>query len=752
MFKNNLLLVFTFISIVGHAQFGFERSEMIDVVNAGDTQDFPWAGGMDFCQFSSIDLDFDGVEDLFVFDRTCDKVMTFLQKGGTGESLYEYAPEYESDFPADLHHWALLVDYNCDGKKDIFTYRIGAARVFLNTGDDVTGNTFVLSEPLVKETMLGGESPLYLSPSDIPSVVDVDGDLDLDILAFGLSGTTVYYYKNLSQELYSSCDSLVYERKNECWGRFKEDVSSNVVTLWDTLVPPCRDIDFDDPEGPARVIGVNQDRHAGSTVLALDMDDSGVMDLILGDISYSSLTMLLNAGEAVNTNSGMESQDNAFPSTSVSVDLPIFPAAYHVDINNDGKRDLIVSPNSKVGSENVESVWSYMNEAEDLDPDFIFDDTEFLQGEMIDVGTSSLPVFFDHNGDGLKDLLVSSFGQYNSDTENLISKIAYYENVGTADAPIFEFVTDDYQDISTMGIGETLTLFPTFGDLDGDGDEDMILGEYLGYCYYMENTGGAGSPAIFNTFILLLNSEGTPIHQGTYCYPHLVDLDREGDLDLVIGRRSGKLQYLENTGIGTYNFEEITDDLGGVNVSGVEHIEGFAVPYFIDVDGEYHLLVGSKRGYVYYYDDIEANIEGTFHLVDSIVDNINIGTYSAPAVANLNGNSRLEMVLGNRRGGVALYQSAPTSNIGLVEFPKEKKIAIYPNPASDNVTISLGAISATQLKQTKVVVTSISGKSILTINPQANTFSIDVHLFAKGMYLIHIFDQNEITTEKLIIE
>ncbi|NOQ75868.1 MAG: T9SS type A sorting domain-containing protein [Crocinitomix sp.] len=752
MFKKSLFLVFTIISIMSHAQFGFERSDMIDVINAGETQEFPWAGGMDYCQFSSIDLDFDGVEDLFVFDRTCDKVMTFLQKGGTGESKYEYAPEYEKDFPADLHHWALLVDYNCDGKKDIFTYRIGAARVFLNTGDEVTGNTFILSDPLVKENMLGGEAPLYLSPSDIPAIVDVDGDSDLDILAFGVTGTTVYYFKNLSQELYGICDSLVYERKNECWGRFKEDVSSNVVTLWDTLVPPCRAIDFDDPEGPARVIGANQDRHAGSTVLALDMDDSGVLDLILGDISYSSLTMLMNAGEAVNTNSGMESQDNAFPSTSVSVDLPIFPAAYHVDINNDGKRDLVVAPNSKVGSENVESVWSYVNGAEDLEPDFIFDDTDFLQGEMIEVGTSSLPVLFDHNGDGLKDLLVSSFGRYNSDTENLISKIAYYENVGTAEAPLFEFVTDDYQDISTMGIGETLTLYPTFGDLDGDGDEDMILGEYLGYCYYMENTGGAGSPAIFNTFVLLLNSDGAPIHEGTYCYPHLVDLDREGDFDLVIGRRNGKLQYLENSGIGTYNFTEVTDNLGGVDVSGATSVEGFAVPQFIDVDGEYHLLVGSKRGYVYYYDDVDLNIEGSFHLVDSIVDNINIGTYSAPAVANLNDNNRLELVLGNRRGGVALYQSASTSNISLVEYSTENEIAIYPNPASNNVTISLGAISANELKQTKVVLSSISGKTIMTVNPQANTFSVDVEQFAKGVYLIHIFDENKIITKKLILE
>lgn len=751
MLKKSFLLVISVISVTSYSQFGFERYSSIDVLKDGILQDFPWAGGMDYCQFSSIDLDFDGVEDLFVFDRTCDKVMTFLQKGGLGESAYEYAPQYEKDFPADLHHWALLVDYNCDGKKDIFTYRIGAGRVFMNVGDEVTGNDFVLSDPLVKENTFGGEAPLYLSPADIPAIVDVDGDSDLDILAFGVSGTTVYYYKNLSQELYGNCDSLEFERKNECWGRFKEDISSNVVTLWDTLVPPCRNIDFDDPELPHRQVGIGQDRHAGSTVLGIEMDNSGVLDLILGDISYNSLTMLLNTGDEVNANSGMDSQDNSFPSTSVSVDLPIFPAAYHVDINNDGIRDLVVSPNSKVGSENVESVWSYVNEGAELEPDFVYEQTDFLQGEMIEVGTSSLPVLFDHNGDGLKDLLVSSFGQYNTDTENLISKIAYYENVGTAEAPAFEFITDDYQGISALGIGETLTLYPTFGDLDGDGDEDMILGEYLGYCYYMENTGGAGNPAIFNTFILLLNSDGAPIHQSTYCYPSLVDIDRDGDIDLVIGRRSGKLQLLENIGIGSYNFEEVTYDFGGVDVSGTS-TQGFAVPQFIDIDGEYHLLVGSKRGYIYYYDDIEDNLDGTFHLVDSIVDDVNIGTYSAPAVANLNNNSRLEMVLGNRRGGVALYESAPTSNISLVEYSNVDQVSIYPNPASDNVTISLGAITAGELKHTKVYLGNVSGQMLRTITPNANSFSIDLQQFAKGMYLVHIIDDNKVITKKLIIE
>ena len=751
MTKNIFFFLIASFTINASAQFGFQRADDIEVVKSDVAQAFPWAGGMDYCQFSNIDLDFDGDLDLFVFDRTCNKVMTFIQNGGVGENDFVYAPEYENDFPAGLHDWALLVDYDCDGLEDIFTYALGGASVFRNTGSAGTGHSFELVNPLLTTYIFGGETYMYLSSPDIPAIVDVDGDGDKDILGFGVLGTAVEYHKCMSMELYGVCDSLEFETKNLCWGRFRENVATNEVTLWDTLEYPCRDTDFDAPEYPVHVTE-SQDRHVGSSVLALDMDNSGVLDLVLGDAAYKNLTLLMNSGTAVNTNSGMDYQDNEFPSSSVPVDLAIFPASFHVDFNNDGIRDLIVSPNSKIGSENVQSVWSYLNEGADLEPDFVFQKEAFLQEEMIEVGTSSLPVFFDHNGDGLDDLLISSQGQYDAVSGNQVSKIAYYQNVGTADEPVFEFVTDDYEDLSTMGIGESLVFYPTFGDLDGDGDQDMILGEYVGYCYYLENTGGAGSPAIFNTFTTLTNNEGTPIFDGTYAYPRLVDLDRDGDQDLVIGRRTGKLQYFMNTGVGTYNFELVTSTLGNVDVSGVEFIEGHAIPQFIDIDGEYQLLVGSKRGYVYYYDDIDDNLDGSFHLVDSIVDNISIGSHTAPAVTNLNGDNRLELVLGNRRGGVVLFESAPTTNIGITDNGNEQKVEIYPNPTQGLVNINLGTISANELKQTRIQVFSLTGELILTVQPKQNLVKLDVEKFAKGTYLIHIIDGEQSAKEKLIIQ
>jgi hypothetical protein len=76
----------------------------------------PYTGGLNAPQMFKIELDGDGIKDLFVFDRYGNKVMTYLFKGGK----YVYAPMYESQFPP-LFKWVVIKDYNCDGKEDIFT-------------------------------------------------------------------------------------------------------------------------------------------------------------------------------------------------------------------------------------------------------------------------------------------------------------------------------------------------------------------------------------------------------------------------------------------------------------------------------------------------------------------------------------------------------------------------------------------------------------------------------------------------------
>jgi hypothetical protein len=728
-------------------------------------QKYAWAGGMDYCQFSNIDLNFDGIQDLFVFDRSNNKVLTFLQLNPTGTSNFVYAPQYESKFPEYnniynayedeqfLFSWVLLVDYNCDGKKDIFASRSGGIKVFKNTGNSTDGLSFVQTSLRIKSLQWGSQQYVYVSSADLPGIKDIDGDGDVDIITFGGTGQALEYHRNMSMETYGHCDSLLYEMKNTCWGRFSESASTNSVTLWDTLAYPC---DPQVPNSESYILFGNSDRHSGSTVLPLDMDNDGVMDVVLGDISFPNLVMLSNSGTLPNTNSGMDAVDATFPSNSVAADVSIYPGAYHADVNNDGKRDLIVTPSSKVGSENRYSTWYYLNTGTDLAPVFNFQQNDFFQGQMIDVGSKAMPVYFDHNGDGLKDLLVSSQGHFNPISGNQVSSIYYYENTGTLASPEFTLVTTDYLNLSSLGIGLTLHFYPTFGDLDNDGDEDMVLGEYSGYCYYFENTGGAGNPAIFSTYDILKDYADdplvTPTNAGIYVIPTLVDLDRDNDLDLVVGRRNGQLNYYENIGDATnYSFLFLTNHLGNVNVSEWWSIEGYAVPQFVDVEGAYKLVVGSKNGYLHLYDSIETNIPGSFHLADSSLDNIQIGTYSAPAITDLNNDNRFEMLVGNERGGVALYKSADISNIGLKEEVKHLDVIIYPNPTSEIVTIDLRQSGFNPQQNPIIQIFDLTGRLIKTSEMTNSLLQLNTADWSEGTYLIYVSVNDQTVVKKLVV-
>ena len=114
---------------------------------------------------------------------------------------------------------------------------------------------------------------------------------------------------------------------------FQEAPSNDTVYL-----NTCCSAQVDNPEGerPGNEPVSHQDRHAGSTVLAIDLDADNMMDLVLGDAGFSNLLMMMNGGTTPNTNSPMISYDPDFPSYDVPVDLPIYPAAFYVDMNNDG--------------------------------------------------------------------------------------------------------------------------------------------------------------------------------------------------------------------------------------------------------------------------------------------------------------------------------------------------------------------------------------------------------------------------------
>lgn len=727
------LILISFFSSFGFSQFQFNFTDSLPVMKNGQELSLPWAGGLNYAQVSDIDVDFDGDMDLLVFDRSNDQIRLFENAQENGIRFYKFNPQGYLLFPSDIRYRVHCIDYNGDGKNDLFTYGIGGVKVYKNTGNSSTGLTWELAKNLLYSDNWGTQLNLYVSSADIPAIVDVDNDSDIDILTYHISGEYLQYHKNLSQELYGHSDSLVYQLKNECWGGFREDVNSNTVFLNDQT-SPCQAGNVPNAE----LKPINQEKaHSGSTVLALDYDGSGVKDLILGDVAYPSLNLLLNGGTSVNSNSLMISADPNFPANSTPASMQLFPAAYWVDVDFDGKKDLLVAPNAKNVSENETSLLKYKNSSTNTNPNFIYETKSFLQQDMIEHGTGSIPVLVDIDNDGLKDLFVANFFAYKPSLSKE-SRIAYYKNTGTINNPIFNFIDSDFLNLSQSNLG--LRMVPTFGDLDNDGKKDMIIGLENGSVSYYKNT-SAGSFLTFAAPVQnLTDNLGQVINVGQYAAPQLFDLNSDGKLDLIIGKKTGEIVYYENNGTTSVPIFELKNPLlGGVDVSTSISPDGFNVPHFVRYLDTTYLFAGSLSGAMYFYNEIDNHlqVDSTFNLISAnfLGQMKNIGGYSACAISDIDNDNKLDLFIGQDLGGLFHLEHDSASSIGLEEEAlNNPQILIYPNPSEGIFYIEFSNHDA----NVAIEILTLTGSKLaeFSTSPQENL--IDIRFLPKGMYFVHV--------------
>ena len=685
------------------AQQGFYQSQSLMVTKNEAVLTNPWAGGANVPQLSPIDLNGDNILDLIIFDKNGDQINCFINNGTEGIVDYHYAPEYNLKFP-ELEDWVLLRDYNCDNKVDIFTSHNGGIRVYINTSTEDELN-FELIETILTDRG-SGPTNLYVSSVDIPHIGDLDDDGDLDILTFTIIGSHVEWHKNNSVENFGTCDSLTFVLEDDCWGDFSENFSDNSVTLNDCEKSEKSNINL-------------QSKHSGSTVTALDINGDSYFELLLGDITFDNLVMLENS--APNEIALMIGQDTQYPSYTESVNIPKFPAAYHFDFNNDDKKDLIVSPNGNNISHNFENIWFYKNEAEDETVDLTLIKRNVLLDNMIEVGSGAHPVLFDYNNDGLMDLIVANYGYY-IEGGNFNSQLALYKNIGSISNPEFEWVTDDYSDLGTLNFENNIV--PTFGDLDNDGDQDMLVGDSDGKLHLLNNI-------FFNDVsnFYISTTDYFNIDVGSFASPYLLDLDRDSDLDLIIGTRQGQLFFYENQGsVSEANFVLASEQLGNINLTDPVYNTAYTTPTVIDGENGYELFVGTERGPIYHYTNIDNNIDGTFEEVSDSLILYSKGTRTAPLVYDLNNDGWNDMLLGVYTGGIHLLWGCNYSEISTPETIANQ-VNIYPNPTKGLIHVNNPELFST------VEVYNIEGK--LTYKGQAMQ-TTDLSHLQKGIYFIQL--------------
>ncbi len=161
------------------------------------------------------------------------------------------------------------------------------------------------------------------------------------------------------------------------------------------------------------------------------------------------------------------------------------------------------------------------------------------------------------------------------------------------------FATEVENPFGLTDIGSTSR--PTFADLDNDGDLDMISGDRYSDFFYFENTGTATAPAFAAPEDNLFDFTGT----GDITSPTFLDLDNDGDLDMLSGEKKGSFFYFENTGTSTAPAFATPEE----NPFGFTSIGGYSTPTFADLDndGDLDMLAGIYFGNFYYFENIANN-------------------------------------------------------------------------------------------------------------------------------------------------
>ena len=334
------------------AQSSFYLDAGIQVTENGNILNKAMAGGLDCPMYSTIDLNMDGVKDLFIFDHKTNRVLTFLNNNIPNTVSYQYAPQYEKSFPP-MHDWAILYDYNNDGYEDIFTYGGSGIAVYGNL--KLSPPQFTLVTNQINTHYKGFPNPIpaniWVNSVSIPALSDLDNDGDMDIISLAIGGNYFEYQKNYSMDSTGQSGLLFYNIR-VCWGYFTFGSTNNYANL-----PPSTSVECPPYSASTfRSTGTTDDvenkvLHGGiGAICAIDMEGDGDKGLLIGTDYGTNLLYVENGGTP--DSAYITSQDTLFPSYNTGAYMNSMPGPFVLDVNNDGKKDILTSRKGYTGSYN----------------------------------------------------------------------------------------------------------------------------------------------------------------------------------------------------------------------------------------------------------------------------------------------------------------------------------------------------------------------------------------------------------------
>ena len=247
-----------------------------------------------------------------------------------------------------------------------------------------------------------------------------------------------------------------------------------------------------------------------------------------------------------------------------------------------------------------------------------------------DVGGDSTPSFVDLDGDGDLDLVSGE----NAGTFN------FYRNDGSN----FAEVTGGNNPLDGLDVGNVST--PSFVDLDGDGDLELVSGGFDGTFIFYRNDGSNFTEVTGG------NDPLDGLDVGFRSAPSFVDLDIDGDSDLVSGEQGGTFSFYRNDG-GTF-----TEQTGSNNPLDGLDVGAHSTPSFVDLDGDgdLDLVSGENAGTFNFYRNDGSNFAEVTG-GNNPLDGLDVGNVSTPSFVDLDGDGDLELVSGGFDGTFIFYMN-----------------------------------------------------------------------------------------------
>lgn len=352
------------------------------------------------------------------------------------------------------------------------------------------------------ESLAGGRA-MHVGGKSLLTI-DMDGDGDRDYLGGHENCNELYFFPNTGNPDSALMTSFSEyfpdstERANfpvfpsGFWDDFDHDGVKDLIVSPNSQTNYFRNIDYDHSVWLYKNSGQNDfpDFHlisrdflqegmidAGeNAVPALaDFDRDGDLDLFVAGngmpdsmIYYGHVILYENTGSEAWPEFALTDEDYLNLSS-----LKIFdPFIAFADFNHNGSNDLFISGTGSGGSTVISRILYNKSARDDV---FHFDPGE---AEIIDLPFSikDTPCFTDVNEDGLVDMLL---GKYTG-------RLDFFRNIGSESTPFFLLEEHDFLGIRDSYVEFRHNLVPWTGDIDLDGNDDLLTGDYQGdiFVYY----------------------------------------------------------------------------------------------------------------------------------------------------------------------------------------------------------------------------------------------------------------------------